>query len=185
MNRKSLVGAAVGILGVIIVIVAILPGSGLLQNILPEGIQLPGSLDTIASDIKPLDVKLNQISILEISEKETTLELKFDVSNPNDKTLLLEMISYQVHENGVKVGNGEVGERLAGQLASSNYFTVLSGNPLKITDKLTIKNTGKNPEFWSTLQNGIPKWRVSGEAFYTTTSAFSGIAGSVLFDSSK
>lgn len=177
-----MVGMAVGILGIIIGAIAILPNTGLLKEIVPENVKLPGRLSTISEELKPLEVELDDISISSVTEKETTLELKFAVSNPNDKTILLEMIGYNIYESGVSVGHGEVGERLGGQVASSNYYTILSGYPLAISSKLTIKNTGSNPEFWSALQDGTPKWRVSGEAFYSTTSAFSGIAGSTVFD---
>lgn len=184
MNRKALVGVAVGILGIIIIVVAILPGSGIL-NTITQNVALPGSLGTISSEMKPLTIQLNNISVLSVSEKEATLELKFDVSNPNETTLLLEMISFDIYENDIKVGYGEIGERLSGQVTSSNYYTVLSDYPLVISDEITIKNTGKNPEFWMTLQQGTAKWRIQGEAFYSTTSAFSGIAGSTAFDFTK
>ena len=92
------------------------------------------------------------------------------------------MISFDLFENDIKVGYGEIGERLGGQYASSNYYTVLSNSSLTVPGKIIIKNTGNNPEFWSTLQQGTPEWRIKGEAFYSTTSAFSGLAGSVVFD---
>jgi len=182
LNRKLLVGAAVGILAVIILAVAILPGSDFLKSIVPKDAKLPGSLGAITSEIKPLVVQLNDISVLSVSEKEAVLELKFDVSNPNNKPILLEMISFHILENDTEVGYGEIGERLAGQYASSNYYTVLSNSSLMVHDKTTVKNTGNNPEFWLTLQKGNPEWRLKGEAFYSTTSAFSGLANSTTFD---
>lgn len=185
MNRKSLVGIAIGILGIIVVSISLLPGSDILKNALPSNIQLPGSLDTISSDVKPLNVKLNSVTVESVSEKEVVLELEFDVSNPNKTTVLLEMISFVVYANGEKIGFGEIGQRLSGQYASSNYYTVLSDYPLTIDGKTTIKNTGKNPEFWSTINENTPEWRITGEAFYSTTSAFSGIAGSTVFDYTK
>ena len=182
MNRKPLVGAAVGILAVIILAVSLLPGSDLLKSIVPKDVKLPGSLSSIYSEIKPLAIQLNDISVLSVAEKQATLELKFDVSNPNNKPILLEMISFDILENDTKVGYGEIGERLAGQYASSNYYTVLSGSSITVHNKITIKNTGNNPEFWLTLQQGTPEWRIKGEAFYSTTSAFSGLANSTTFD---
>ena len=98
MNRKPLVGVAVGILAVIVIVVSVLPGSDFLKNIVPKDVELPGSLNTISSEIKPLVVQLNDISVLSISEKDATLELKFDVSNPNNKPILLEMISFDIFE---------------------------------------------------------------------------------------
>ena len=185
MNRKPVVGAAVGVLAVIILAVSLLPGSDFLKSIIPKDVKLPGSLSTLSSEIKPLVVQLNDISVLSVSEKQAILELKFDVLNPNNKPILLEMISFDILENDIKVGYGEIGERLAGQYASSNYYTVLSGSSITVHNKITIKNTGNNPEFWLTLQQGTPEWRIKGEAFYSTTSAFSGLANSTTFDFSR
>ena len=162
-----------------------LPGSDFLKVVISKDIKLPGSLSTISSEIKPLSVELIDISILSVTEKEATLELKFDISNPNDKPILLEMVSFDIFENDIKVGYGEIGERLSGQYASSNYYTILSDSSLVLPGKKTLKNTGNNPEFWSTLQQGTPQWRIKGEAFYSTTSAFSGLAGSAVFDFTK
>jgi len=185
LNRKPLVGIAVGILAVIIIAVSILPGSDFLKNVIPKDIQLPGNLNTISSETKPLGVQLNDISISSVSEKEATLQLSFDVSNPNNKPIMLEMISFDIFENGAKVGYGEIGERLSGQYTNSNYYTVLSKSSLTISGKTILKNTGNNPEFWMTLQQGTPEWRIKGEAFYSTTSAFSGLANSTTFDFAK
>ncbi len=182
MNKKSLIGAAIGVLGTIIVLVAVLPGSGLLKNIIPENVALPGGLSNLSEEIKPLDIKLNDISILSLSEKEAIIGIKFDVLNPNDTTILLEMISYELYENGVKVGRGEIGQRLAGQVTSSNYYTILHDYSTTIPGSTTIRNIGNTPEFWSVLEEGTPQWRIKGEAFYSTASAFSGIADSILFD---
>ena len=153
-----------------------------MKSIVPKNVELPGSLNTISSELKPLGVQLSDISVLSVSEKEATLELKFGVLNPNNKPILLEMISFDIFENDTKVGYGQIGERLSGQYASSNYYTVLSDSSLTVHNKITIKNTGNNPEFWSTLQQGVPEWRIKGEAFYSTTSAFSGLANSTTFE---
>lgn len=184
MERKILVGIAVAILGAIVVFIAILPSSGILENI-SNKVPFPEQLKTISAEVKPPEIKLNDISILSVSEREATLRLKFEVSNPNDVPLLLEMISYDIYENGVKVGYGGIGERLAGEITSSNYFILLRDHSTTIASKAVIKNTGNTPEFWDTLQKGTPKWRIDGKAFYSTSSAFTGQTGSTSFDFTK
>ncbi len=184
MEKKILVGVAVAVLGATIVFIAILPSSGILKSI-SNKVPLPEQLKTISEEIKPPEVKLSEISILSVSEKEATLELKFEVSNPNNIPLLLEVISYDIYESGSKVGYGQIGERLSGELTSSNYFTLLRDHSTTIASKAVIKNTGNTPEFWDTLQKGTPKWRIDGNAFYSTSSAFTGQAGSTSFDFTK
>ena len=184
MERKILVGAAVAILGVIVVFIAILPSSGIMKNI-SNKVPLPEGLKNISTELKPPKIKLNDISILSVSEREATLGVKFEVSNPNSIPVLLEMISYDIYENGIKVGYGKIGERLSGELTASNYFTLLRDHSTTIASKTVIKNTGNTPEFWDTLQKGTPKWRIDGKAFYSTSSAFTGQSGSSSFDFTK
>ena len=43
-----------------------------------------------------------------------------------------------------------------------------------ISDEFNIKNTGQIPELWSALENGDPKWRVTGEAYYNLSSMTAG-----------
>ena len=180
-----MVGAAVGVLVAIIVVVALLPSSGFLKNIIQENPQAPGGLRAASTEIKPIVVTINKISVLSFSNKESIIDTKFDVSNPNDVTVILEAITYDLYENGVLVGHGQIGERLEGALESSNYYTLVEHYTNQMDGKVTIQNTGNNPELWSALQKSDTKWSIVGQAFYNTNTVLSGQPGSIGFNSTQ
>ncbi len=171
MNAKIFVGAAVGTLAVIIGIIAF---SGLLEIDVSEEGSLLEPTDNTTSEVLPLDIELDDISILEVSETAATIQISFKISNPNFKSILLHLLNYKLYENDVRISTGNIGERPGGMVIGSNYFIILNEQPTILKDRITIKNTGNTPEFWSALENNTVKWKVKGEAFFNLSSMTSG-----------
>jgi len=172
MNAKIFVGAAVGGLAVIIGIIA-LSGSLAVDNVSEDGSLLEPT-DNTTGKVLPLDIELDDISILEVSESAATIQISFKVSNPNFKSILLHLLNYKLYENDVRISTGNIGERPGGMVVGSNYFIIFPEQPTILKDRITIKNTGNTPEFWSALENNTVKWKVKGEAFFNLSSMTSG-----------
>jgi len=179
-----LIGAAVGILIAITVVVAILPSSGFLKNFVQEN-QVPGGLKAASTEIKPIVVTINKTSVLSFTNRESIIDTKFDVLNPNSVTVILEAITYDLYENGILIGHGQIGERLEGALESSNYYTLVEHYTNQLDGKVILENTGNNPDLWSALQKNDAKWVIMGQAFYNTNTVLSGQPGSVNFNSTQ
>ncbi len=162
-----MIGIAVGVLVAIIVVVALLPTS----------ISKP-----VSTEIKPVVVTINVTSVLSSTDKEAIIDTKFNVLNPNNVTVILETITYDLYENGVLVGHGQIGQRLEGAWESSNYYPLVEHYTNQLDGKVTIENTGNNPELWSALQKSDTKWNVMGKAFYNTNTVLGGHPGSVDFN---
>jgi len=177
-----LVGAALGVLAAIIVLVAMLPSSGFLQNAITQNPLAPGGLKAASTQVNPIIVKLNNTSVLSATDKEAVVDTKFDVLNPNGVTVILESITYDIYENSIVIGHGQVGERLEGAWQSSNYYTLVAHNSNQLDAQTTIDNTGNNPELWLALQKGSAKFNIVGKAFYNTNTVLSGQAGEVDFN---
>lgn len=182
MEKKVLVYVAVGVIVAILGVVAILPSSGILKNIMPHNVNMPSALTSVITEVKPLDIQYNGTSVLSVTNRGATIETKFDLTNPNDNTLIIEMLSYTVYVNGVSVGHGQYGQRYEGTWESSYYLPLTQHNSETITNKAQLYNDGNNPQVWSALQNGTEKIRISGTAYYSTHSAFSGQSYSKDFD---
>ena len=180
-----MVGVAVGVLVAITALVALLPSTGFLKNFVQENPQTPGGLKAASTEIKPVVVTINETSLLSSTDKEAIIVTKFDVLNPNDVTVILEAITYDLYENGVLIGHGQIGEKLEGALESSNYYTLVGHYTNQLGGKVTIENTGNNPELWSALKKSDTKWNIVGEAFYNTNTVLSGQPGSVSFNSTQ
>ena len=181
LNPKIMVGGVIGALMIIILVVAY-SGTSIIDDTSEGGFLASPSESTPA--ILPLIIDLENIEILDIDEKVAHIEISFKVTNPNYKSVLLEMIRYNVFEDGTKIGTKSIGDRGApgGLVAASNYFTILSDRPSIIKDEFTIMNDGNIPEIWSALESNSPNWRITGDAFYNLSSMTSGGENEIKFD---
>jgi len=179
VNPKIFVGAAAGVL-VVILVMFTLTGTSVVSDV-EGGFFSPST----QQQVLPLEMELFDISILEVTEKQATLEIKFKVTNPNFKSVMLQHIKYSVYHNDARITIGGLGTTPEGFLASPNYFIILNERPSIIGEKFTIINTGNTPELWETLTKNELNWRVSGEAFFNLSSITSGQENILKFDFSK
>ena len=181
LNPKNMVGGVIGALMIIILVVAY-SGTSIIDDTSEGGFLASPSESTPA--ILPLIIDLENIEILDIDEKVAHIEISFKVTNPNYKSVLLEMIRYNVFEDGTKIGTKSIGDRGApgGLVSASNYFTILNDRPSIIKDEFTIMNDGNIPEIWSALESNSPNWRITGDAFYNLSSMTSGGENEIKFD---
>ena len=179
MNPRIPVIGVVGAFAVVILIIAY-SGTSVIDDTSGEA-RLGGSGGTI---IEPLVIELHDIVIEDVDERNAFVEISFKVTNPNYKSVILEMIRYNVYEDGMKIGTKSIGDRAApgGLVSASNYFTILSDRPSIIKDDFTIENDGNIPELWKALEDGNPQWRVTGEAYYNLSSMTAGGENEITFE---
>ena len=178
VNPRIFVGAAAGALAVILVVFT-LTGTSIVSDV--GG----GFFSPSTQQVLPIDMELFDFSVLEVTEKQATLEIKFKVSNPNFKSVMLQHIKYSVYHNDARITAGEIGTAPEGFLASPNYYIILNERPSLIGEKFTITNTGNTPELWETLAKNELNWRISGEAFFNLSSITAGQENILKFDFSK
>ena len=186
MNPKIFVGAAVGGMIVILMIFAI-PGFSIISDIGEESFLSPSTQD---QTVLPLDIELFNFSIIEINERQATLELEFKVTNPNFKSVMLQHVKYSVYHDDKRIAAGGIGSTPEGFVDTPNYFIVLNERPLIVGEKFTIKNSGNTPVLWEALNNwknsGVElDWRITGDAFFNLSSLTSGQENTLSFDFSK
>lgn len=182
MEKKILVYVAIGVMVAILGVVAVLPSSGLLKNMVSNNINTPSALTSVLTEVKPLDIEYNGSSILSVTSRDAIIETKFNMTNPNDNTLIIEMLSYDIYVNGVSIGHGQYGQKYEGVSESSTYLPLTKHNSEIITNKAQLINDGNNPQIWLSLQNGTEQIRINGTAYYSTHSPFAGQAYSNDFD---
>lgn len=179
MNPRIFVGIAVGIFIAILGIVAF-SGQSIINDV-SEGSFLK-SPDDAPVEILPLQVELVDISISEVGEKAAYIDIEFEVTNQNFKSIILQYVKYEVYESGVRIHAGEIGERLDSFVFGANYYTILPEHPTKLSDKITIKNTGNTPELWDALTSNSPSWKILGEASYNLSSMTAGGENLITFE---
>jgi len=181
MNSKIFVGAAVAGLAVIIVVVGF-SDSSLIDDISDGGLlSPPATIET-----KPLQIELEDIEILQITEKAAFLETKFKVTNPNQRSVILKLVKYELFVDDKRILVATIGERAGGGLmGGSNYFTVLSGASIILSDEVDIRNSGDTPELWNALMSNTVNWKIKGVAFSNLSSMTSGGENELFFEFTK
>ena len=182
MDKKILVYVAIGVIVAILGVVAVLPSSGLLKNVMSHNTNTPSALTSVLTDVKPLVMENNGSSVLSVTNRNAIIETKFNVTNPNDNTLIIEMLSYDVYVNDVLIGHGQYGQKYEGSSESSTYLPLTQHNSALITNKAELINDGNNPQAWSALQSGTGQIRINGTTYYSTHSPFAGQSYSKDFD---
>ena len=178
LNSKILLAViAAGLAGVIGFVG--LSGSQFINDVSKDGL---GKISPSPITVIPVEVKLANLSVLSVTEEEATLEIDFEITNPNYKSVILQIIKYELYDGDKRIIVGQIGERAEGAVDSSNYFTILSNSPQVIGDKITIKNTGTAPAFWSALEANNVAWTVKGEVYFNLSSMTSGQENIVPFE---
>lgn len=178
MNPKIIVGGVVAAFAIIIGMVAF-SGSTIIDDTSGGNIVSPSEEPRQAL---PVEVELEEISIVEVNDKAATIKVSFKATNPNFKSVIIQVIKYELYENNVRVAVSQIGERPVGMIESSNYFTVLSEQSTFLRDTITIKNSGNLPEFWDALINNTPQWKIKGEAFFNLSSITAGGENTITFE---
>ena len=185
LEKKIFVFAAIMVIVAIIGVIAILPSSGILKNMFSPNANTPSALTSVMTEVKPIDIQYNGSTMTSIGNTNAVLETKFNLTNPNDNTLIVEMVSYDIYANGIVIGHGQYGERYEGTWESSSYLPLTQHNSEIISVDTQLTNDGNNPQVWSALQNNAVKFRFNGTAYYSTHSAFSGQTFTKDFDFSQ
>ena len=180
MNPKVFVGVAIAALAVVL-------GGILLvgPTIDPQSPQMSGSPDIPA--VMPLEIELEEITVSKISERSATIDVAFELRNPNDRSMIVTTMDYQLYETGYsqseQLGGGQIGHRAEGMVEfGSNYYTLLGGNSIILRDEIILRNTGNTPELWSALGSDTNTWKVSGVVFYNLSSMTSGQENELFFE---
>ncbi len=171
MNRKILVVATVAGFAIIIGIIGF--SGQIIINDVTEGSIIQIS-EQKSVGVKPLIVDLEELNILHMDEKFTTINLRLAISNPNYKSVILQFVKYEIIESGSRVHSGQIGERYDGFITSSNYFTILGDGSTSLSDTITLRNTGNEEELWKSLASEDLSWQVKGQAYYSLSSMTAG-----------
>jgi hypothetical protein len=188
MNPKVFVFAAVlaiiGILGAIVLVGPDMQAPGQGNNNSVEN----------APTIELLQVELADLSVTKINERSATIEIAFEIFNPNPRAVIVQTMDYNLFETGFssyeQLAGGTIGSRPEGMVEfGSNYYTLLGENSIVLKKKMVIKNTASSSELWDSLkseyengESGSAKWWVYGTVYFNLSSMTSGQENTVPFE---
>ena len=147
-----------------------------------------------APTIELLQVELADLSVTKINERSATIEIAFEIFNPNPRAVIVQTMDYNLFETGFssyeQLAGGTIGSRPEGMVEfGSNYYTLLGDNSIVLKKKMVIKNTASSSELWDSLQSeyengesGSAKWWVYGTVYFNLSSMTSGQENTVPFE---
>jgi hypothetical protein len=188
MNPKVFVFAAV------LVIVGILGSIVLIGPEMQAPNQGNNNANQNAPTIKLVTVDLQDISVTKINERSATIEIAFEISNPNPRAVIIQTMDFNLFETGFssseQLAGGTIGSRPEGMVEfGSNYYTLLGENSIVLKKKMTITNTATSGALWDSLQSeydngesGSASWWVTGTVYFNLSSMTSGQENTVPFE---
>ena len=148
-----------------------------------------GSSQEIPNEVEPITIQLEDVSILEVTDRAAILEIHFKLDNPNTRSVIAQQLKYSLFASNdseeLKIYSGEIGERPEGMVDASNYYTLLSNSSIILKDKIVLDYPGNSPELMDILEKSNTNWRVSGDVFFNLSSMTSGHENEIHFESSK
>lgn len=165
-------GGAVAAVAVVVAAVALTATGPVSEDSLSYSGSVPGVL--------PLEVSLEKLEA-SAEDGRAPVDISVRVSNPNERSVILQYITYSVFEDDRRVHSGQIGSQFEGFVEGSNFYTVLAGSHTVLSDTFVLRDEGQNPGLWEALSSGSPSWSVAGEAFYNLSSMTAGGENSVTF----
>ncbi len=134
------------------------------------------------TEILPLDIILDDISVTTNSNTDSIIKIKFKINNPNSRSVILQMLKYELYENNNLVKIGQIGELANGMVDSSNYFTILHNNGIVLTDRIIVKDSPDSEKFLDSIVSNNIKWEIKGKIFFNLSSMISGGENEIDFE---
>ena len=171
------IAALLGVLGVILMTTSISDTSD------------DWSTQYIQNPVESVNVELEDVSILQVSDRAAIIEIKFKLDNPNSRSVIANLLSYSLYASHdseeYKMATGTIGSRPEGMVDGSDYYIILSNNSVVLKDKIVLDYPGNSPELMSILESSNPSWRVEGYVFFNLSSMTSGQENEIYFESRR
>lgn len=165
------VGGAVAAVAVVVAAVALTATGPVSEDSLSYSGSVPGVL--------PLEVSLESLEA-SVQGGRAPVDISVRVSNPNERSVILQYLTYSVFEDDRRVHSGQIGSQFEGFVEGSNFYTVLAGSHTVLSDTFVLRED-QDPDLLAALRSGQASWSVTGEAFYNLSSMTAGGENSVSF----
>jgi hypothetical protein len=172
MNTKTAVYAAGGGLAAFAIVVYVIFGSGMFV-----GVQ-SGSNQNVSNMTLPITLSIRDVVPTQINNRTATIEVAFDAHNPNQGTVILEAIQYDISVDGKRIASGNIGNRLEGFLASSaDIYPVIGGGSVILKDKQIAEKIHSTPDAWTKIKEWKASYVVTGTYSYKQLSGLQANSG--------
>ena len=169
--NKKIIFSAIGIIAVAVVIMILSQGSNFKFN------------QEAVTEAKDLEISLKNVSITNIDNNNIKVNPIFNVYNPNQGTLILENIHYNVNLENTRIASGDIGQRPEGFVDSSaGIYPIIGNGTVTLKDEKTIQKDNRIENVWNKITDETSSFQVNGSFAYRQTSSFQAFGGEIDFD---
>jgi len=136
---------------------------------------------------KPLYIKIKNITAdYPTHDNISTISIAFDIRNPNQNTILLEGLNYNLYSGNIRIITGSIGSQLISDIfQSQSEYPIIGNGFLVLKDKQNFEKdseTGGNSESFNNILNGNAHYVINGTVYYKQISNIQSYGGTQQFE---
>lgn len=140
--------------------------------LLGSGLALPGQQERPEIEVLPPVVTVADVSVANVQGDRAEVTVKFSVNNPNQRSLYMEALQYDLFINDKHVTQGQWGDIAEGFVVGSEGLLIVSGGSSPIPAvTTTVARSNQIAEEWDSMVDGSATFTLTGSSAYRLTQA--------------
>ena len=181
MKKKAIYALGIGIAAVAAVIFVILRVTTPSDTTSTE-LQLTDNQNTLDNP-EMVNVSIENVSAERDQDNGINIQIQFRASNPNESTVILEAITYNVFTNNSRIVSGDIGEKLEGFVASQeSVFPIIPNSTIILKDSHHLLPNELAPNNLTEILDGKAHYIINGTYSYKQTSSIQAIGADKDFE---
>ena len=161
--NKPLILSSIGVAVAAIIIFVFLGNGSFYRVVMSEDkAKVNSNTSTAAAAAAPttnmasLDVKIKNVALNKTNDdKSATVQVAFDVHNPNTSTMILDGIRYNVYVDNALITSGNIGtEAPEDVIRSQQGFPIIGNSIVTLKDSQTVQRNNINTAIWDKIVAG-------------------------------
>jgi hypothetical protein len=179
--NKPLIWSSIGVAVTAIIIFAFLGNGSFYRVITSEDktkvniITSTAAAAAPATNMASLDIKIKNVAVNKTNDnKSATVQVAFDVHNPNTSTMILDGLRYNVYVDNALITSGNIGtEAPEDVIRSQQGFPIIGSSVVTLKDSQTIQRNNINAAAWDKIVAGVGAAAADAKVSYVINGTYS------------
>jgi hypothetical protein len=112
-------------------------------------------------------ILITNLTINRVNDKDSNVQVIFDVANPTEGTIILEEIQYNIIVKNTKLVSGSIGQKLEGFLTpSADIYPIIGNSSIMLKDRKMIDLHNFDSTIWNIFDQGQTSATINGTVSY-------------------
>ncbi len=182
MNRTMIYSMVVIVAAGIVVLGLV--ANGIFNHIIPTNENKASPKTANALVVNPLEIKVKRITANKTNDNTAILGVLFDVHNPNQNTVLLDGIHYNISSDKLPIISGDIGtETQLDVVRGQSAFPIIGDSTITLKDIGIVHRNNIINGIWDKVVDGKATYVIMGSYSTKQTANFDYSTGSTEFNS--